>query len=69
MKPRERVVVDGGDDEAAWIQTISLLHCVSQSAQVVASTYSDLVAEVHVTLLDVIGQEEELFCLFSLWDR
>ena len=71
MQLREGIVEDCGDDEAARVQPVGLLHNVSQRAQIVTASDSDLVAVVHVVLRDAVWEEVEVLGLLLLgdWER
>lgn len=71
MKLHEFVVENCGDDEAARVKSVCVIHELAQCPQVVTTANANFKALVHVALLDLVGHEVELFRLLSLrdWQR
>ena len=60
VKSAEIVVENSCDDEATWVEPIGILHDVTERAQVITLTNSDLVAVIDIAILNSIGKEEEV---------
>ena len=71
MQLFEFVVVDGCDNIAALLDTVSIIHDFPEGPQVITASDLDLVAVVHVVLCNAVWEEVEVLGLLLLgdWER
>ena len=69
MQFHEVIVENGGYDVAAWLDSVRLLHDLTQRSEVVTASNANLEAVVDVAVFDLVWQEEEVLDLLFLWDR